>query len=270
MAARTAVNSNQAKVNSFLNRHGLDASRVRVVEHETVESFLNSRSNKRRPALFERAFFRLLPGQFGFCKIASGEVHVARKAGIVVRVHETAHSADLTTNTALLRQIRSGMKAAASKPKGLKARVRLAAKDLEFDAVTEGRALLCEKAAGKDEKLSFWERMQFKMNRAMQKTSFASFAVMTVWGIVGLHAQHQLSQFSLACLAGVIVGIRGIYKRFHYVLGARFMERVEKFAGSVKEALKLTAEHPPTLAELFLPGKYLERIFRERAPKTTA
>ncbi len=273
IVARSVVHKrggDQERINLFLRKHGLDSGRVWIVEHDAYDSFNNARDRPHR-SFSERVFFRLLPSQFGFCELEGDVVHVAKKAGLITRLHETVHAVDFTAET----QFKELVGRAVSKFR----EIRLAddrgfiecimdiVEAFRLSAILEGRAIYCERKAREDTEFSPGEKREFALARNVRKIAFASYLAVMACGFRIASNISETTGFAAATLktACGLAAIGGLVKmagRLHYLIGDRFMQKAGKFFETTQETLRMTAEQPPTLAELFMPGRYLKRVSR--------
>lgn len=262
-----AAPTTQQKVERVLARWGMDTSRVKVTEHSAWRSFNNAFTRPRRSIIMP-LFFRVFPSQLGFCKTGKGEVHVPARTGAAVRMHETVHAVDFTQETEMKKQIgellQDGKKREGEtrEKQTVKQRVKLFAKDFELSCLLEGRAQYCEEKALEEEGWDFKERMQFYTQTDLRKLFIMLATALTGMAAYTLATYQQTTQEAI-CLVGMISFCAWrVLKRAEYILGTRFMKKVGKHAENTMQTLVVTAQHPPTLSEIIMPGKYVKRIMR--------
>lgn len=261
---KITIEKRKSVIAAALSKYGIDVEGIRVVEHKTRRKYIDARKHATKEEKTGRIssfifgiIYRLAPKAGGFCDLRSGEVHFERGTGVVTRLHESVHGADL-----LRPRLREMVDEAISEEKDISIRrpldyLRFKLKEIRLIAVLEGRAKFCERLAGKDDEFTLWERAKFKLSRNAEAALFVlSTYLGAKYTIDIIQFPHPI--YVVITLPPILLAFWLSVKNLPYVLGMRFMEYTEQETNSPSEALEITVNHPPSLIEILRPSTYFK------------
>ena len=267
---RTTPEQKQATVRAALARYGLEVEEVNIVEHtngrslKRVRNSINGASKTGKISGFVTAALNaILPLPTGFTNPYTGTVHVQRKTGVTIRLHEIVHGYDLTKT-----EIGKLMSTVIMHENSISLRhpvefVRFKIEEIRLRTILEGRAKFCEKLAGRDKEFSTFERLKFKISANGEASLFILVGLVTLDKFIEIFQHRNPIWIGMTLLTGGL-SLWITTMLAPYVQGMWFMEKINQKVKDTKEVLRITAERPPTAREMFLsPNVYLRRVLHQ-------
>ncbi|MDO8554937.1 MAG: hypothetical protein Q7S22_09065 [Candidatus Micrarchaeota archaeon] len=268
---KTTPEQKQKKINAVLARCGLDIEGVNLVEHvnskslKQVRNSINSASKTGKISGFiTTALNAISPLPAGFTDPYTGAVHVQRKTGVLIRLHETVHGHDLTKT-----EIGRLMSASIVQENSISLRhpvefIMFKLEEIRLQTILEGRAKFCEKLAGRDMEFGIFERVKFKLSVNTEALLFVITSSMTMTALINAFQNKNQIWIGITLMAGGLA-LWSTTMLAPYVQGMWFMEKINQKIKNPKKAIEITAERPPTTKEIFLsPNAYLRRVLHQQ------
>ncbi|MBI5227331.1 hypothetical protein HY988_01970 [Candidatus Micrarchaeota archaeon] len=256
----------------FLERIGVKTEGIAIVEYPNSNAYMRARNEAIRKdrihAKNNPLTIRTLGRVAGFLNVGgaaraemeTGTMHLVRGA-TVTALHEAVHASDGLTNPKIFEALKE------SKTKG---------NELAIRSLIEGRAKFVERLAAIAEEFTNSENVRFFLSSISEVAAGIGLIIMSLTTIPDFFSGAQLairqfSQGNLSAGAGAAVycAICGILVNvgwnvtkiiLPYVLGLRFVERVNQYLKDESKTLELTLKHIPTLKEIIFPASYVKRI----------